>query len=160
MPASLPGTMMGPMPSFTHTLQVAAAPERVFAIIDDTDRTPEWLSRCTRIDNPDNGHNAVGTPLTYHYKDGRRTGAMDGRITRHEPARRFTMNFVDKMTDVTVDFDTAPGADAASTTLTHSIDITTKGFGKLFTPIIKKTLPKQTIGAMEQLKALAERGQI
>jgi ribosome-associated toxin RatA of RatAB toxin-antitoxin module len=148
------------MPSFTHTLLVSAAPERVYAIIDDTDRTPEWLSRCTRIDNPANGHNTVGTPLTYHYKDGRRTGEMDGRITRHEVGRRFTMNFVDKMMDVTVDFDTAPGADAATTTLTHSIDIKTKGFGKLFTPIIKKTLPKQTTGAMEKLKALAERGQI
>ena len=47
------------MPSFAHTLQVAAAPEAVYAIIDDTDRTPEWLSRCTRIDNPGDGPNAV-----------------------------------------------------------------------------------------------------
>ena len=56
------------MPSFSHTLDVAAAPEAVYAIIEDTDRTPEWLRRCTRIDNPANGHNSVGTPLTYHYR--------------------------------------------------------------------------------------------
>jgi len=150
--------MMSAMPSFAHTVQVAASPEAVYAIIDDTDRTPEWLRRCTKIDNPANGHNNVGTPLTYHYKDGRRTGQMDGKIITHEPGRRFAMNFVDAMTDVTVNFETAPGADAGSTRLTHSIDIKTKGFGKLFTPIIKKTLPTQTTDAMEQLKALAERG--
>ncbi len=46
----------------------------------------------------------------------------------------------------------------ATTSLTHSIDIKTKGFGKLFTPLIKRTLPTQTTDAMEQLKALAERG--
>ena len=50
------------------TLQVAAAPEAVYAIIYDTDRTPEWLSRCTGIDNLGAGPNAVGTPLRYHYK--------------------------------------------------------------------------------------------
>ena len=59
--------MMSAMPSFAHTVQVAASPEAVYAIIDDTDRTPEWLRRCTKIDNPANGHNTVGTPLTYHY---------------------------------------------------------------------------------------------
>ena len=145
------------MPSFSHTLQVAAAPEAVYAIIDDTERTPEWLSRCTRIDNLGAGPNAVGTPLRYHYKDGRRTGEMDGRITRHEDGRRFAMNFVDKLMDVTVDFETAPGADPSSTRLTHTVDIRTRGVGKLLTPLIKRSLPKQTTGAMEKLKTLAER---
>jgi uncharacterized protein YndB with AHSA1/START domain len=146
------------MPSFSHTLQVDAAPEAVYAIIDDTDRTPEWLARCTKIDNPANGQNTVGTPLTYHYRDGKRTGSMEGRIITHEPGRRFAMNFVDKITDVTVDFETAPGAAPGTTRLTHTIDIATKGFGKLLTPVIARALPKQTTNAMESLKALAERG--
>jgi len=150
--------MMCAMPSFSHTLQVDAAPDAVYAILDDTDRTPEWLSRCTGIDNLGDGPNEVGTPLRYHYKDGRRTGEMDGRITTHEAGRRFAMNFVDKMMDVTVDFETAPGADPATTRLTHTVDIRPTGVGKLFTPLIKRSLPKQTTGAMEKLKALAERG--
>jgi len=95
------------LPSFAHTIQVAATPKAVYAIIDDTHRTSEWLRRCTKIDNPANGHNSVGTPLTYHYKDGRRTGQMDGKIITHEAGRQFAMNFVDAMTDVTVNFDRA-----------------------------------------------------
>ena len=36
--------------------------------------------------------------------------------------------------------------------------VATKGFGKLFTPLIRRTLPKQTMDAMTKLKALAEQG--
>ena len=146
------------MPQYSHTEQVAASAESVFAIIDDTDRTPEWLSRCTKIDKLTDGPNHVGTALRYHYRDGRRTGEMDGSIVTHEPDRHMAMNFVDKMMDVTVDFVTAPGATEGTTTLTHTVDIKTKGFGKLFTPVINRSLPGQTLDAMAKLKTLAERG--
>ena len=146
------------MPQYSHTVQVAAAPHDVFAIVDDTSRTPDWLSRCTRLDKLDDGPNQVGTPLRYYYRDGRRTGEMAGDIAVREPDRRLALRFVDKMMDVTVDFVTAPGDAPGSTSLTHTIDITTKGIGKIFTPMIKRGLPKQTIDAMEKLKALAERG--
>ena len=71
------------MPSFSHTLQVAAAPDAVYAIIDDTEHA--------RVAEPVHGDRQPGRrpergrhPLRYHYKDGRRTGEMDGRITTHE----------------------------------------------------------------------------
>ena len=64
------------------------------------------------------------------------------------------MKFSDKMMEVTVDFVAA--SDGVGTTLTHSIDINTKGFGMVFAPLIKRQLPKQTIDAMTALKAMAE----
>ena len=142
------------MPSYAHTETVAAPPSAVFAILDDFDRTPEWLTRCTGIDKLEDGANHPGTPLRYHYQDGRRTGTMDGEVAQREQDQRLTLHFVDKITDVTVDFRMAPMGE--ETSLTHEIDIRTKGFGKLFTPMIKRTLPKQTLDAMTNLKALAE----
>jgi len=142
------------MPSFAHTETVAAAPERIFAIIDDFDRTPEWLTRCTGIDKLTDGPNRVGTELRYHYKDGRRTGTMDGDVAAREQDRHLTLHFVDKMTDVTVDFRLAPMG--AETSMTHEITIVAKGFGKAFSPLIKRALPRQTLNAMTNLKALAE----
>ncbi|GAB3774849.1 carbon monoxide dehydrogenase subunit G [Nocardioides ginsengisegetis] len=142
------------MPSFAHTETVAASPEHVFAIIDDFTRTPEWLTRCTGIDKLEDGPNHAGLPLKYHYKDGSRTGTMDGEVAAREQDRHLTLHFVDKMTDVTVDFKVAPMG--AETSLTHEITIQTKGFGKLFTPMIKRALPRQTLDAMTKLKALAE----
>ena len=142
------------MPSYAHTETVAAPPSAVFAILDNFDRTPEWLTRCTGIDKLEDGPNHVGTPLRYHYRDGRRSGTMDGEVAEREQDSRLTLHFVDKMTDVTVDFRTAVMGD--QTSLTHEIDIKTKGIGKLFTPMIRRALPKQTLDAMARLKALAE----
>jgi carbon monoxide dehydrogenase subunit G len=142
------------MPSYAHTETVAAPPSAVFAILDDFNRTPEWLTRCTGIDQLEDGPNHQGTRLRYHYQDGRRTGTMDGEVAQHDPDQRLTLHFVDKMTDVTVDFRVAPMGE--ETSLTHEIDIKTKGIGKLFTPMIKRTLPKQTLDAMTRLKGLAE----
>ena len=125
------------MPTFSHSLVVNAPQSEIFAILDDVRRTPEWLTRCTGIDKIDDGPNKAGTRLKYHYKDGKRTGEMDGQITVHDPDNHITMLYTDKMMDVTV-------------------DIRTKGFGKIFSPIIRRTLPKQTTDAMDRLKALAE----
>ena len=142
------------MPHFAHTLSVSAPPGVIFAILDDVSKTPQWLSRCTGIDKLDEGTNDVGTRLIYHYKDGRRTGSMDGQIIAREPDRHFAMKFTDKMMDVTVDFVAA--SDGVGTTLTHTIDIATKGIGKIFTPLIRREQPKQTMDAMTKLKTMAE----
>jgi uncharacterized protein YndB with AHSA1/START domain len=144
------------MPSCSHTLEVAAPAERIFAILDDVGRTPQWLTRCTGIDKVDDGPNAVGTRLKYHYKQGRGTGTMDGRIIAHEADERLAMLYHDTMMDVTVDFAARRGASEGVTSLTHTIDIRPKGMGLLFWPVIKVTLPKQTTDAMTRLKALAE----
>ena len=142
------------MPHFAHTLSVSAAPRTIFAIVDDFTKTPQWLSRCTGIDKLDDGPNDVGTQLRYHYQQGRRSGVMDGQIIAREPDRHFAMKFTDRMMDVTVDFVAA--SDGVGTTLTHTIDIATKGFGRVFTPLIRRDLPKQTMDAMTKLKAMAE----
>jgi uncharacterized protein YndB with AHSA1/START domain len=143
------------MPQHSQTMEVDAPPEAIFAILDDVTRTPEWLKRCTRIDKLSDGPIAVGQKLKYHYRDGGRTGVMDGEVAQYEANRHLENRFTDKMMDVSVDFRAEPlGADRSR--LTHTITIDTKGFGKVFTPMINRQLPDQTRGAMTSLKALAE----
>ena len=145
------------MPSYSHSLVVDATPDAVFAILDDTSRTPQWLRRCTGIDRlSDEPLNTVGTKLRYHYRQGRRAGTMEGQITAREPGRRLAMTYADRMMGVTVDFLAAP-AEGGRTSLTHTITIRTKGLGVLFSPLISRQLPGQTIDAMTRLKTLAER---
>lgn len=69
---------------------------------------------------------------------------MEGHITAREPDERITMLYTDKLMDVTVDAVVAPGRTVGSSSVTNTIDIRTKGVGKVFTPVIKRTLPKQT----------------
>lgn len=145
------------MPHFQHTIDVAAPVTAVFGILDDIARTPEWLDRCISIETLSDGPNAVGTQLKYQYQDAGRTGDMDGEIVAYEPGRHLAMRFVDKMTDVTVDFVAEPAAgNADRTSLTHTIDLKTKGFSKLFTPLIAISMPKRTRSSMEKLRSLAE----
>jgi uncharacterized protein YndB with AHSA1/START domain len=142
------------MPEFSHTLPVRAEPAQVFAVLQDVQRTPEWLERCTGIEVLDEGRPGLGTRLLYHYRDGRQEGTMDGVVAAWEPGSHVAMRYTDRMMDVTVDFVGAP-ADAG-TQLTHTITIHTKGVGRVFTPLIARRLPRQTISAMARLKALVE----
>lgn len=79
---------------------------------------------------------------------------MEGEIAAREQDRGLVLHFRDRLTDVTVDFALVPAG--AQTSLTHEIAVRTLGFGKLFTPMIRRTLPRQTTDAMTRLKALAE----
>jgi hypothetical protein len=144
------------MPHYSRTETVNASPAAVFAILDDVTRAPEWLKRCTRLDNLSGGATAVGTRLKYHYRDGGRSGVMDGEVVAREQDRKLTNRFTDKMMVVTVDFDVRPGPAGDSTELTHTISIDPKGVGKLLTPLINRQLPGQTESAMTELKRLAE----
>src|SRR5438477_10262015 len=140
---------------YEHSVDVAREPQRAFAVLDDVSQTPKWLARCTGIEKLTPGPNAVGTKLRYSFKEGGRSGVMDGEIVARTPNERLTMKYADKMMDVTVDFRMAKSG--SGTRLTHAIEITPKTFmAKLFSPLIKRQLPKQTVTAMETLRGLPE----
>ncbi|MBM3679160.1 MAG: SRPBCC family protein [Actinobacteria bacterium] len=145
--------------SFQHSVNVSRGPDHVFAILDDVSRTPEWLERCTRVERLGDGLNTVGTPLRYSYRDGGRSGTMDGEITVREPDRHLAMRYRDRMMDVTVDFVVEPRETGTrpGSRLTHSIEITPRTLpAKLFAPLLRRQLPRQTVKAMERLQTLAE----
>src|SRR5688500_15327045 len=115
---------------FEHTLELGSDPASTFAFLDAVENTPKWLVRCTGIEKLSPGPNAVGTQLRYSYKDGGRTGSMNGEITTRAPNERLTYRYSDKMFDVVVDFRVAQAT--SGTRLTHAIEITPKTFfGKL-----------------------------
>ncbi len=140
---------------FEHTIVVGKPPQRTFEALDDVGLTPKWLGRCTGIEKLTQGPNAVGTKLRYSYREGGRAGQMDGEIVSRTPGERLTMKYSDKIMGVVVDFRMVPAA--GGTQLTHAIEITPKTFvAKLFSPLIRRNLPKQTTTAMEKLKVLLE----
>jgi carbon monoxide dehydrogenase subunit G len=138
---------------FAHTIEVPQPPASVFAVLDDFTQTPKWLARCTGIETLTPGPKAAGTKLRYGYKEAGRTGTMDGEIAARAENERITMKYGDKMMDVSVDFHMVPNG--AGTKLTHTIDIVPRSLmSRLFAPMIRKQLPKQTVTAMESLRDL------
>jgi uncharacterized protein YndB with AHSA1/START domain len=140
---------------FSHTLDLGHEPSTVFALLDDLAMTPRWLERCTGIEKLSPGPNDVGTKLRYSYREGGRTGTMDGEIVTRIPDERLTFRYGDKTMDVAVDFHVTSAATGAR--LTHTIDITPKTvLAKVFAPFIRRGLPRQTIAAMERLRTLLD----
>jgi carbon monoxide dehydrogenase subunit G len=141
---------------FSHTIDVGHEPKKVFAVLDDFTQTPKWLERCTGIEKLTPGPNAVGAKLRYAYREGGRSGTMDGVNVARIDGERLTFRYRDKMMEVSVDFHVTDAA--AGSRLTHTIDITPKNFlARMFGPFIRRGLPKQTITAMDRLRTLLDR---
>jgi uncharacterized protein YndB with AHSA1/START domain len=140
---------------FSHTIDLGHEPKKVFALLDDLSRTPQWLERCIRIETLSSGPNAAGTKLRYTYREGGRTGTMTGEIVERLPDERLTFRYGDRMMDVAVDFHVTGAATGAR--LTHTIDITPKGLlAKIFAPFIRRGLPRQTMTAMDRLRSVLD----
>jgi len=138
-----------------HSVDVKASPERAFALLDDLSQTPKWLGPCTAIERLSPGPNAVGDKLKYSYKQGGRTGTMDGEILARTPNEKLIVRYFDKMMEVLVDFKVSPISSGSR--LTHVITITPQTFmAKLMSPFIRMALPKQTRQAMESLKGMLD----
>ncbi|HEY4329389.1 MAG TPA: SRPBCC family protein [Phycisphaerae bacterium] len=139
---------------FEHAIDLKAEPARVFALLDDLPQTPKWLASCVAIEKLTPGPNVVGDKLKYSYKESGRQGVMDGVIEARSTNQRLLVHYWDKMMDVTVEYLLAASA-GGGTRLVHKIAITPKTFmAKMFTPMIRKGLPKQTTAAMESLRKL------
>ena len=134
---------------------VAAPPARAFAAIDDLPLTAKWLPPCVQLEKVLPGPNAVGDQLKYTFKQGGKTSVMDGEILARTPGERVYCRYWDRAFEVLVDLRVA--AAAGGSRLTHVIEIVPKTFlCKLFSPLIRLGLPKQTKEAMANLKKMLE----
>jgi hypothetical protein len=141
--------------AFEHSIDLACPPSTPFAILDDVSKTPSWLARCTGIEMLTPGPLAVGTKLKYSYKDGGRSGQMDGELVERIADEALSFRYWDAMFDVSVKF--RMSKTPSGTRLTHTIEMTPKTFlCRLMQPLIRGQLPKQTIAAMEKLRGLVE----
>ncbi len=139
--------------NFTTTIEIAHPPERVFALLAEVARTPEWLSRCTAIEQLDPGAPKAGTQLRFTFQQGKRSGAMVGSITAFEPAHRIAFAYGDKLFATTVEF--ALTATATGTRLVENLQITTHTLaGKLLQPLIRGILAKALGKDLEKLRGL------
>jgi uncharacterized protein YndB with AHSA1/START domain len=141
---------------FQHTIALPQPPSQVFAVLDDVSQTPKWLARCTGIEQLAPGPLAPGARLRYSYREGGRIGTMDGQVIERTPDQSLAFAYDDRMMHVEVRFALSPAG--PGTRLTHAIDIAPKTFlARLFSPLIRRQLPRQTIAAMESLRDLLRR---
>ncbi|MEM8872677.1 MAG: SRPBCC family protein [Planctomycetota bacterium] len=140
---------------YEHAEPVDASPAAAFALIDDLPRAAEWLPPCVSLTNVTGPPNNVGDKLHYVFKQGGKQQEMGGQIVERVENEKLVNRYEDKAFAVVVDLRVSP--DGANAITHHAIEITPKTFmGKLFTPLIKMGLKKQTRDAATNLKRLLE----
>ena len=138
---------------FTNAIDLDHPPERVFALLADVARTPEWLSRCTAVEVIGSDPPASGTPLRFTFLQGEKPGVMTGTIIAFEPAMRIAFHYGDKLFAITVDFRLTKIA--TGTRLIETLDITTHTIaGKLLQPLIRGILAKALVADLAKLRNL------
>lgn len=140
--------------NFEYAIEVPGEPARVFAILDDVARTPQWFSRCTAAEKLDPGANAVGTRLRYAIlQRGTMTGTMEGSVVAHARDQHIAFRLTDRTFDITIDFQLAPIG--SGTRVVHRMDLVPRSFvGKLLLPIVRKVIPNQVAVDMAKLRDL------
>jgi uncharacterized protein YndB with AHSA1/START domain len=136
---------------------IACSPARVFALLDDFARIPEWNDRCVEIRQTSEGEHATGKKLIYRYRyrDRGAEGVIDGELTEYEPGRAIAMHYEDHALEIRVRFDLE--SDGSGTRLVHRAEIQPKSFKvKLLSPIIRAATRKQTEQSVEKIRALVE----
>jgi hypothetical protein len=138
-----------------HSVDVSCSPAQAFALLDDLPRTPEWLATCIAIEKTAPGPNAVGDTLKYTFKQGGQTGVMDGEVRERVPDKKLACNYTDPTMKVRVEFNIT--STSTGTSLTHIITITPRTFfGRLMSPLIRISLPRQTRKAMAAIKSILD----
>ena len=74
------------MPDFALTVDIAAPPERVWNIVADVERWPEWTPSVTSVKRYDTGPLAIGSRARIHQPKLR---PADWEVTVLEPGRGF-----------------------------------------------------------------------
>lgn len=135
----------------TSSLLILRPVERVFAFVADFSQTPNWLEACVELRQVTPGPQSVGAGLYYRYRQGGRTGEMEGTITAHEPGGRLEMKFSEPAFAVEVSFQFLPSP--GGTTVTHRIGITPKStMARLMTPMISAGNRQQVAQNLARLK--------
>jgi carbon monoxide dehydrogenase subunit G len=139
---------------FEHGIDLPQTPQQVFVFLDDFKKVPLWLKRCEGVAKEGHGPNKVGDKLRYAYREGNHHGVMDGNIVGYEAGRHLSYKYYDAMFSVAVEFRIEPKA-GEGTRLTHRIEIKPHSLmAKIIGLSVKGRIPKQTVAAMENIRAL------
>jgi uncharacterized protein YndB with AHSA1/START domain len=139
------------------TTRIARPPARVFAILDDFARAPEWNDRCVEMRQLGDGARGRGVRMVYRYRYRERgsEGEIQGEISDYERDRKLAMRYADHALDIHVAFELV--ADDGGTRLDQVAEIAPKSLVvRLMAPIIRRAARRQCEHMVDRLKTLAE----
>ena len=135
---------------FSERIEVRRKPAECFAFVDDFANAPQWNELCRALQR-DGSDVREGGGLVYTYKQGNRSGVMQGQIVERDPPRRLLLEFGDRMFQIEVGFrfDAIPGG----TRIEHTLEVEPRSWlTRLMTPLLRPAMRKQTAKQAAALK--------
>jgi uncharacterized protein YndB with AHSA1/START domain len=140
------------MPEATNTVQIGRPPAEVFAFLADGETGPRWRSGVLDVRlRSGQGEGAIyeqGVKGPF----GRRVPA-DYEITAHEPPRRIAFRAIAGPVRPEGAYELEPVD--GGTRVTFSLSCSPRGFAKLMTPMVAKTM-RSEVAQLERLREVLE----
>jgi uncharacterized protein YndB with AHSA1/START domain len=135
------------------TIHLNRPVEQVFAFLADTAKVATWQSNLIELEQLTEGPLHAGSRFREIRRLGRRDEEIQGEVTAFEPNKCLETKTTTKP-EVTVSyfFDEENGG----TRLRHKFLMLTSGMMRLFEPLIKTSIKKQTASDFETLKRILE----
>lgn len=135
---------------FEERIEVRRTPAQCFAFVDDFANAPRWNELCVALQR-EGSDVREGGGLVYTYKQGARTGTMNGLVVERESGKRLLLSFSDANFAIEVGFrfEAIPGG----TRIEHTLELEPRSFlTRLLSPLLKGQMRRQTA---KQARALA-----
>lgn len=140
--------------TITHTTDLTARPEDVWAVVTDYRRDPQWRTGVIRMTPSPEGPLSAGTTTAEELRFAGKVWHNDGEVTSVDPGRRFTWR--------TTRGAQAHGArsveplDAGRSRVQLELTVTPTGLERLMAPLLRRMLDRNLAGDLERLRAVVE----
>ena len=145
------------MAPITSSVEVACAPETVFAYVTDPSRFGEWQENVTSGHVEGGGPHGVGAICRTTRRIGFAERPVTSEITHIDPPRTWTVRGIDGPIRALVEVTVCALDDPQRSALTISIDFEGHGIGKLLVPlVIRREATKEMPRNLQRLKVNLE----
>ncbi len=142
------------MPTFSHTLTIAAAPVAVFALLTDFSRHPEWVSELEEIAQTSEGPVGAGTTFTQRAQVKGHSVTVVSTVKEHTPPH--TLAYTNIAGPVTSLWRYLITPLDNGTQLSISVDLNTGPLPALFAPMVVNAIQAGAVKNLQSFKRLLE----
>jgi uncharacterized protein YndB with AHSA1/START domain len=136
-----------------RSVEIAAAPEEVFAYLFDEDKVPRWTTGLEGYERLDSGPLGRGARFRQRLEVSGQRFTVELEVTEYDPPQSATSAFEVRGVDVVNRYALTDGG--RGTTLTQSVEAKGGGLkGRLFIPMIQPHLERKLEADLAALRAL------
>jgi hypothetical protein len=142
------------MPKIEVTGYIQRPPDRVFAYMTDSSNRPKWDTSMVEMKQTSAGPKGVGTTYKGEYQmiGGRRQWTAS--LTKYD--LNSSVGYAISSGNLRVNQDVTLSPTAAGTKLSFAVDLRLNGLLRVFSPIMRWTISRQTKANIQRLKQFIE----